>query len=165
MTVFVTNAGLQILARVTWQRAAVLLTSGVARNIEGVPLVRVVHSPTITQPIHKVIAIKRDAYRPYAGKSMDSYASGEIILRRDQWICAYCEGPADTVDHIVPQSRGGQSTYGNQVAACKSCNGFKANRTPRQAGMALRHAPFVYDPWADDQKEVWSLFTLGYRTA
>ncbi len=37
MTIFVTNAGLQILARVTWRRAAVLLTTGVARNVEGTP--------------------------------------------------------------------------------------------------------------------------------
>lgn len=160
MTVFVTNSGLQILARVTWRRAAVLLTTGVARNVEGTPLLKVVHSPTISQPIHKVVAIKRNAYRPYAGKSMDSYASSATILRRDQWICAYCEGPADTVDHIVPQSRGGRSTFGNQVAACKQCNGFKAARTPREAAMPLRHAPFVYDPWAADQKEVWELFKL-----
>lgn len=163
MTIFVTNAGMQILARVTWQRATILLTTGVARNVEGTPLVRTVHSPTLSQPIHKVVAIKRDAYRPYNGKSMDSYASGQTILRRDQWICAYCDGPADTVDHIVPVSAGGPSTYGNQVAACKSCNGFKANRTPRQAAMALRHAPFVHDPWAADQKEVWELFTLRHR--
>ncbi|MGC4936144.1 HNH endonuclease [Gordonia sp. DT30] len=164
MTIFVTNAGLQILARVTWRRAAVLLTTDVARNVEGTPLVRVVHSPSISQHIHQVVAIKRNAYRPYGGKSIDSYASGPTILRRDQWICAYCEGPADTVDHIVPQSRGGASTFGNQVAACKSCNGFKADRTPREAAMALRHAPFVYDPWAQDQKEVWELFTLGRQT-
>ena len=69
-----------------------------------------------------------------------------------------------TVDHIVPVSKGGKSTFGNQVAACKSCNGFKADRTPREAGIALRHAPFVYDPWAQDQKEVWELFTLRPKT-
>ncbi|MFM9376542.1 HNH endonuclease [Gordonia sp. VNK21] len=165
MTVFVTNAGMQILARVTWRRATVLLTTGVARNVEGTPLVKVVHSPTITQPVHKVVAIRHDAYRPYAGKSMDSYASSEAILRRDQWICAYCDGPADTVDHIVPRSVGGPSTYGNQVAACRECNSFKADRTPRQAGMALRHAPFVYDPWAQDQKEVWEMFALHAQPA
>ena len=68
------------------------------------------------------------------------------------------------VDHIVPVSKGGKSTFGNQVAACKSCNGFKANRTPRKAGMALRHAPFVYDPWAADQKEVWEMFILHPKT-
>ena len=82
-------------------------------------------------------------------------------LRRMQPFCSTCGAREDlTVDHIVPVSKGGKSTFGNQVAACKSCNGFKANRTPRQAGMAMRHAPFVYDPWAQDQKEVWELFTL-----
>lgn len=160
MTIFVTNAGLQILARVTWRRATVLLTTGVARNVEGTPLVRVVRSPSLVQPVHQVVAIRGDAYRPYAGKSMDSHASADTILRRDQWICAYCDGPADTVDHIVPKSKGGASSYGNLVAACLECNGYKADRTPRQAGLPLRHAPFVYDPWAEDQKEVWAMFTL-----
>ena len=80
MTVFVTNSGLQILARVTWRRAAILLTTEVARNVEGTPLVRVVHSPSVSLPIHKVVAIKRDAYRPFAGKTMDSYASTANIL-------------------------------------------------------------------------------------
>ena len=103
MTIFVTNAGLQILARVSWQRAATLLASGVARNMEGTPLVRTVQSPSLTLPIHKVVAIRRAAYRPFANKTIDSYASTDTIMRRDQWICAYCDGPADTVDHIVPQ--------------------------------------------------------------
>ena len=55
MTIFVTNAGLQILARVTWRRAAVLLTTEVARNVEGTPVVRVVHSPTVTLPIYRAV--------------------------------------------------------------------------------------------------------------
>lgn len=164
MTVYVTNAGLQILARVGWQRAVTLLASGVARNMEGTPLVRTVRSPSLTLPVHKVVAIRRAAYRPFANKTIDSYASTDTIMRRDQWICAYCEGPADTVDHIVPQSRSGASTFGNQVASCLACNQTKADRTPREAGMQLRHAPFVYDPWADDQKVVYELFDLGAVT-
>lgn len=161
MTIFVTNAGLQILARVTWQRAATLLASGVARNMLGTPLVRVVHSPSTTLAIHQVVAIHRSAYRPWAGKTIDSYASPPTILARDSHTCAYCGGHADTVDHIVPQSRGGASTFGNQVAACHADNQRKAERTPREAGMALRHAPFAYDPWALDQAAVYELFTLG----
>lgn len=57
--------------------------------------------------------------------------------------CAYCRGPADTVDHIVPRSRGGPMTWENCVAACLRCNHRKADRTPREAGMKLLVVPFV----------------------
>lgn len=65
------------------------------------------------------------------------------VLRRDRHTCAYCGAPADTVDHLLPQSRGGNNTWLNTVAACTPCNHRKANRTPAEAGMALRWKPSV----------------------
>lgn len=48
--------------------------------------------------------------------------------------CYYCEkklAPSEvTMDHRVPLSRGGRSTKGNVVAACKTCNNQKKNLTP-----------------------------------
>jgi 5-methylcytosine-specific restriction endonuclease McrA len=60
--------------------------------------------------------------------------------------CGYCGGPADTVDHIVPRSRGGERTWENSVAACFACNNRKANRTPKEAGMRLLVTPCVPRP-------------------
>ena len=63
-------------------------------------------------------------------------------LRQTQWWknriargeCHYCSGsfaPADlTLDHVVPVSRGGRTTRGNCVAACKECNNRKKQLTP-----------------------------------
>jgi 5-methylcytosine-specific restriction endonuclease McrA len=65
------------------------------------------------------------------------------VLRRDHHRCAYCEGVADTVDHLLPQSRGGSNSWQNTVAACTRCNNRKANRTPREAGMTLAWKPSV----------------------
>lgn len=45
-----------------------------------------------------------------------------LILRRDQWTCHYCGSFGDTVDHVVPRSKGGRSTVKNLVCACKACN-------------------------------------------
>jgi 5-methylcytosine-specific restriction endonuclease McrA len=63
------------------------------------------------------------------------------IFKRDGWQCFYCsravvmasEG-ADrpswaSVDHRVPQSRGGSHKLENLVTACMSCNGLKRNKT------------------------------------
>jgi len=48
--------------------------------------------------------------------------------------CHYCEGsfpPSElTMDHIVPISRGGTSTKGNVVPACKECNSKKKYLLP-----------------------------------
>ena len=160
MTIFLTSPGLQLLARLTWQRAATMLVTDVAYNVIGTPLVTTVHSPTVTVPVHKVIAVRRFAYRPWSAKSADDYASAVSILQRDGRRCAYCGcGDATTVDHIVPRSRGGLTTFGNLVACCKRCNGFKADRTPEEAGMRLRYTPGVCDPWAADQQAIYTLFT------
>ena len=65
------------------------------------------------------------------------------VLRRDGHRCAYCGTTAETVDHLVPQSRGGANTWQNTVAACRRCNNVKAARTPAEAGMPLRRLPHV----------------------
>lgn len=80
--------------------------------------------------------------------------SFRAVHERDHWTCAYCgrsvsktpacEALLATVDHIVPSSRGGASSWLNLVSACKECNGRKADRTPGEAGMMLRFDP--YDP-------------------
>ncbi|AXK45253.1 HNH endonuclease [Brachybacterium saurashtrense] len=80
--------------------------------------------------------------------------SYRAVHERDHWSCAYCgrsvsrtpacEALLATVDHILPVSRGGPSTWTNLVCACKECNNRKADRTPEEAGMLLRVEP--YDP-------------------
>ena len=69
------------------------------------------------------------------------------LLRRDRRTCAYCTELFDerelTVDHIVPESRGGRLTWMNTIAACRSCNSLKANRTPEEARMPLSFMPYV----------------------
>jgi 5-methylcytosine-specific restriction endonuclease McrA len=62
------------------------------------------------------------------------------VKARDR-MCAYCGGTAETVDHIVPRSRGGTLTWDNAVAACLRCNHRKADRTPAEAGMTLLVQP------------------------
>lgn len=69
--------------------------------------------------------------------------SAEALRRRDAMTCAYCGQYGRTVEHIVPVSQGGLSTWENTVIACERCNGRKRDRTPAQAGMKLRTQPWV----------------------
>ncbi len=75
------------------------------------------------------------------------------IYKRDRYTCQYCGSqPAIedlTIDHVVPRAQGGVSTWENCVLACFECNRSKADHTPAQAGMRLRHAP---------QRPVWRPF-------
>jgi 5-methylcytosine-specific restriction endonuclease McrA len=67
------------------------------------------------------------------------------IFKRDRYVCQYCgnQPPTDelTIDHVVPRAQGGVSSWTNCVLACMACNKRKADRTPREAGMLLRHQP------------------------
>ena len=67
------------------------------------------------------------------------------LFKRDHYTCQYCSvqpGPEElTIDHVVPRSRGGASTWENCVLACDDCNKRKADRSPEEARMKLRHAP------------------------
>lgn len=67
------------------------------------------------------------------------------VAKRDHHTCQYCgaqPGWAEiTIDHVLPRSQGGTSSWTNCVAACETCNARKANRTPEQAGMHLRKRP------------------------
>jgi 5-methylcytosine-specific restriction endonuclease McrA len=67
------------------------------------------------------------------------------VARRDHHTCQYCGTQPGreqiTIDHVIPRSQAGVSSWTNCVAACTSCNARKANRTPEQAGMNLRRRP------------------------
>ena len=52
----------------------------------------------------------------------------ERILRRDGFICQYCGQEADTVDHIIPFSKGGSHTWDNVRNCCLKCNITKHDR-------------------------------------
>ncbi len=65
------------------------------------------------------------------------------ILKRDGYTCVYCGNKKNiTLDHVLPRSRGGNNDWLNLVACCSSCNKFKDDRTPEEAGMAFIKNPY-----------------------
>ena len=89
------------------------------------------------------------------------------IFKRDHYACQYCgvQPAVDelSIDHVLPRSQGGMSTWENCVLACLACNTRKADRTPAQAGMRLRKQP-VRPQWKPlyaarhERIESWSKF-------
>ena len=71
-------------------------------------------------------------------------ANRNRIYKRDGYECVYCGSHRDlTLDHVIPKSRGGANTWTNLVTSCQKCNLKKADRTPEEARMKLRHTPFA----------------------
>jgi 5-methylcytosine-specific restriction endonuclease McrA len=67
------------------------------------------------------------------------------IFARDNNQCQYCGRKFPTaelsLDHVIPRSQGGQSTWDNIVCACVACNVRKGGRTPKQAHLSLVRKP------------------------
>jgi 5-methylcytosine-specific restriction endonuclease McrA len=67
------------------------------------------------------------------------------LFKRDHYTCQYCgnqPGSEDlTIDHVLPRSQGGLTSWENCVLACVDCNKRKANRSPQQAGLKMRKRP------------------------
>jgi 5-methylcytosine-specific restriction endonuclease McrA len=64
-------------------------------------------------------------------------------LFRDGSRCQYCGRDADSIDHVVPRSRGGTHAWDNVVAACRRCNLAKGNRLLGEISMTLRRPPMA----------------------
>ena len=67
------------------------------------------------------------------------------LFARDKHQCQYCGksfSPIDlSVDHVIPRSRGGKTSWENVVCCCLRCNSKKGDRTPSEAGMDLIAEP------------------------
>ena len=64
------------------------------------------------------------------------------VFARDGWTCQYCGTRSNlTVDHVIPRSKGGDSSWENIVASCAPCNRRKGDRLPAQADMHPRRKP------------------------
>lgn len=134
------NATHEPLAVLAARRALVLVLAGKAECLLERDGPTVFHSPTVEVVIPAVLRLRRYVRIPYAPAVSVSRAG---ILRRDRRRCAYCGAAADTIDHVVPRSRGGGHSWENCVACCHRCNTRKADRLLGEIGWHLRSAPGV----------------------
>jgi len=63
------------------------------------------------------------------------------IFARDRGRCQYCGRNFPTselsLDHVIPRSHGGETSWTNLVCSCVKCNVKKGGRTPKEARMTL----------------------------
>lgn len=138
--VLVLNASYEPINICGARRALVLVLKGVARTEEeqGAML----HAARSRMPLPSVIRLLEYRRIPHQTRAL----SRKNILLRDRNTCQYCGVvlPAGelTLDHVIPRSRGGLSTWENLVACCHSCNRRKGNQLlHEQTEMQLMREP------------------------
>ena len=127
----------------TVRRAVVLLLKEKAELVERAERVLHSESTTMARPVVirlvSYVRIPRDTHRRKITR--------RAVFARDDWTCQYCGARSQlTVDHVVPRSKGGGSTWDNIVASCAPCNRRKGDALPRQAGMRLNKQPRTPNP-------------------
>jgi 5-methylcytosine-specific restriction endonuclease McrA len=132
----VLNASFEPLSVVSSRRAVCLVLDEKAEVVEhdGTLL----RSESLSLPNPLVIRLLYMVKVPYHRRTA---LSRRAVFARDDHRCQYCGGVADSIDHIVPKSRGGLHVWENVAAACRRCNLDKRDRTPDEAGMTLSKSP------------------------
>ena len=141
--VLVLNATYEPINVCTVRRAVVLLLKDKAELIERAEFELHSTSTTMARPVVirlvSYVRIPRDTHRRKITR--------RAVFARDDWTCQYCGARSNlTVDHVVPRSKGGTSSWENIVASCAPCNRRKGDALPRQAGMRLFRQPRSPNP-------------------
>lgn len=183
--VLVLNKGWQYIAVATVQEAIKDLFTGVSTAVDpetyatytfedwvergvkpGKPFIQ---TPRMRVEIPEVIVLANFDKVPRKSFHYSKYH----VYRRDHHTCQYCGQQLKreqlTIDHVIPRSQGGQTSWVNCVTSCEPCNSKKADRTPEQAGMKMRRKP-VKPEWSVEmavrkmrvvRKASWSKFIHG----
>jgi 5-methylcytosine-specific restriction endonuclease McrA len=136
--VLVLNATYEPINVCTVRRAVVLLLKDKAEILEHSDWE--LHSATRT--LARPVVIRLVSYVRVPRDTHRRKITRRAVFARDNWTCQYCGSRTSlTVDHVIPRSKGGPSSWDNIVASCAPCNRRKGNALPRQAGMQLRKQP------------------------
>lgn len=162
--------------RVSWQRALTLYFQDKVEIVEQYED-RHVRSITVSLKMPSIIRF----LKAVRGRKRAVKFSRENVFARDGGMCQYQAAPGcprkltraeATYDHVVPRASGGKTTWENIVICCVPCNQQKRNRTPEQAGMALRKKPVrprtlpdmrITVSWNKDMPQSWGAFFRDLR--
>lgn len=102
---------------------------------------RMIRTASSSIPAPEVIVLQQYGERP----PRKVVFNRPNLAKRDDHTCQYCGAQLKerelTIEHVLPRSRGGPTSWENCVAACENCNSRKADRTPKEADMKLRTTP------------------------
>ena len=146
----VLNASFEPLGVVSGRRAVVLVLGDKAEVVHETGLV--LHSERATVALPSVIRLRHYVRVPHQRRAA---LNRRAVFLRDGGRCQYCGRRAESIDHVVPRSRGGEHRWENVVAACRRCNGQKRDRLLDETSMRLAHRPTA------PREHTWVLVAVG----
>jgi 5-methylcytosine-specific restriction endonuclease McrA len=132
----VLNASYEPLMVVPIRRAVILVMAEKADLVIDTGLV--LHGERLAVPVPSVLRLRTFVHVPYSRRAA---LSRRGVMARDGGRCQYCGARADSIDHVVPRSKGGPHTWDNVVAACRPCNTSKRDRLLHETSMRLHTHP------------------------
>ena len=103
--VLLLNVTYEPLTTVGLRRAVCLVLGGKAEVVHDDAGGVILHAATVALVTPSVIRLSRYVRVPYRNRVPLTRAA---LMRRDNYKCAYCGRKAETIDHVIPRSRGGQ---------------------------------------------------------
>jgi 5-methylcytosine-specific restriction endonuclease McrA len=150
--VLVLNASYEPLSVVTTRRAVVLVLSERATVV--VPKDEMWNSEKTTLQVPSIVRLTRFVKVPYRRAVP---VTRRAVFGRDGHRCQYCGDTAESIDHVVPRSKGGDHSWENVVACCRNCNIRKGDRSLRETGFRLTKKP------APPRRYAWIYASAGYQ--
>ena len=139
ISVLVLNASYEAINVCNLRRAMKMVFKGTAQT-EEVSDVEI-NTPSTAVKVPHVIRLVRYVHVP---RSVVKFSRRNVLVR-DQYTCQYCRKEFPTVqltlDHVVPISRGGETTWENVVTACKKCNNKKGSKMLYETQLKLARQP------------------------
>lgn len=135
--VLVLNATYEPISICSIKRAIVLLLKNRAEIlVSGMEEIR---AESLSMPRPLVIKLLAYVIVPRGAKRR---LSRRVVLARDGHRCQYCGSTRHlTLDHVIPRSRGGGTSWENVVTSCYPCNTRKGAHLPAEIGMVPRVRP------------------------
>ena len=150
--VLVLNASYQPLSVVATRRAVVLVLNQKATVVVGRN--EIWNSEHRKFEIPSVVRLNRFVKVPYRRAAP---VTRRAVFGRDGHRCQYCGSAAESIDHVLPRSKGGNHTWENVVACCRPCNIRKGDRSPAEAGFRLAASP------RPPRRYAWIYASTGYQ--
>ncbi len=137
-TVVLLNTDYTPINTISWKKAIKLIVKNRVEPVgKSFITIKTTVKEIIIPKVLRLIKMVRQMYKarvPYSKKN---------VQIRDGFECAYCGSKSNlTIDHVIPRSRGGGSTFENSVTACFKCNNAKNDKTPAEARMVLHKKPY-----------------------
>lgn len=146
----VLNATYEPLSVISIRRAVVLVLKEKAEVVhEGDGAL---HSEHLSVPVPSVIRLRRFVRVPYRARAP---LTRKAVFVRDGHRCQYCGAAAESIDHVIPSSRGGEHAWENVVACCRRCNTAKEDRLLHETSLTLATKPVA------PKQTMWIVVAVG----